>query len=477
MADHTPSSPVPNPAGAAGEAQPPGAGGPAGGLTAAVRERVRGLMPQARTDLADLVAIPTLADPRQVDPEECRRGARWVRDAFRGAGIPAVDLVETTDGSIAVVGHRPAEPGMPTVLLYCHYDIQPTGDRALWATDPLTLTERDGRWYGRGAADCKGNLVMHLTALRALGTDTGVGVRVIAEGSEEMGTGGLEDLVSTRPDLFAADLILIADAGNVAVGRPTLTTSLRGTADVVVRVETLAGEIHSGMFGGPAPDALAALVHVLASVRDDAGNTTIDGLDASGTWDGTEYPEDRYRADAGILDGVNVLGSGEIADMVWARPTATVLGIDCPPVVGSAAAVQPRASARINLRVPPGLDPATAQDALVAHLQAHVPWGAQVEFERESIGRPFLAHTDGPGYATLRGALGDAFEADVEVSGQGGSIPLCTALAEQHPAAEIALFGVEEPSCAIHAPNESVDPGEIERCAVAEALLLQRLGA
>ncbi len=450
----------------------------ASAVTEELSERVRRLMARARADLAELVAIPTLADARQVDPQECLRGAQWARDAFAAAGIPRTDLVETADGSVAVVGHRPPAPGMPTVLLYSHYDIQPAGDHAAWGSDPFTLTERDGRWYGRGAADCKGNLVMHLTALRALGDDGlgGVGVRVIAEGSEEMGTGGLEQLVVERPELFAADLIIIADSGNVAAGRPTLTTSLRGNANVDVEAETLAGEVHSGMFGGPAPDALAALIAMLASLRSDNGDTTVDGLDASGVWQGAEYPEERFRGDAGVLEGVDLVGSGAIADSVWARPTATVLGIDCPPVVGSAAAVQPRASARINLRVPPGTDPVAAQDALVAHLHTHAPWGARVRVEREAVGRPFLARTDGPGYAALSDALREAFGAEVEYSGQGGAIPLCTALAEQHPEAEIALFGVEEPQCNIHAPNESVDPGEIERCALAEAMLLRRLG-
>ncbi len=450
-------------------------------LAAALAERVRGFMPQAHSDLAELVAVPTLADPRQVDPQECVRGARWVRDAFTAAGIPSMELIETADGSTAVIGHRPARPGRPTVLLYSHYDIQPAGERSAWSSDPFTLTERGGRWYGRGAADCKGNVIMHLTALRALGAepgaDGGTGIRVVVEGSEEMGTGGLEELVRSRPELFAADLIVIADSGNVAVGRPTLTTSLRGNANVDVHVETLAGEVHSGMFGGPAPDALAALVRMLASLRGADGSTTVDGLDASGVWAGAPYPAERFRADAGILDGVDVIGGGAVADAVWARPTATVLGIDCPPVVGSAAAVPPRASARINLRVPPGTDPAAAQDALVRHLHAHAPWGARVRVDRETVGSPFRARTDGPGYAALSSALRTAFGRDVEFSGQGGAIPLCTALAQEHPAAEIALFGVEEPACRIHAADESVDPGEIERCALAEALLLHSLGA
>ncbi|NHU43745.1 dipeptidase [Rhodococcus sp. A14] len=439
-----------------------------------IRSTVAALMPTARDELAELVAMRSVADPRQFPPEECVRAAVWVRDAFIGAGIGHVELLETSDGSHAVVGHQPAPDGAPTVLLYCHYDVQPPGDEKLWHTDPFTLTERDGRWYGRGAADCKGNIVMHLLALRALGTPFPVGIRIVAEGSEEMGTGGLENLVEARPELFDADMILVVDTGNAAVGSPTVTTTLRGIANVVVHVETLTGEVHSGMFGGPAPDALAALVQMLATLRDADGNTVVDGLESDQKWTGVDYPEAQFRTDAGVLDGVRLAGSSSVADAVWARPALTILGIDCPPVVGSAAAIQPRASARLNLRVPPGMDPQKAQDALAAHLENAAPWNARVTVEREAVGSAFRATTDGPGYAALGAAMEEAFGKELGTVGQGGSIPLCNVFSAVDPTAEIALIGVEEPRCLIHAPNESVDPGEIENLAVAEALFLQR---
>ncbi|WP_137723838.1 dipeptidase [Prescottella subtropica] len=447
--------------------------------TGEIRSRVRAQMPAARAELAQLVAFRSIADPRQAPPEECAGAAGWVADAFRGAGIGAVELIETSDGSTAVVGHRPGPDGAPTVLLYSHYDVQPAGDEALWASPPFTLTERDGRWYGRGAADCKGNLVMHLLALRALtagGEPLPVGIRIVSEGSEETGGGGLEQLVRDRPDLFAADVVVIADTGNVAVGAPTLTTSLRGIANVVVHVETLTGELHSGMYGGSAPDALAALVQMLSTLRDLGGNTVVDGLDTAQIWDGVQYPEAQFRADAGVLDGVRLTGSDSVADAVWARPALTILGIDAPPVVGSAAAIQPRASARLNLRVPTGMDPVRAQDALVAHLEKAAPWGARVTVDREAVGAPFRARTSGPGYTALTAALAAAYGTDVVVAGQGGTIPLCTVLAEQFPDAEIVLMGAEEPRALIHAPDESVDPSEIENLAVAEALFLRGLG-
>jgi len=447
-------------------------------LTQRYRDRIRDAMPAARDELATLVAFRSVADPRQFPVAECVGAATWVRDAFADAGIDRVELVETCDGSRAVIGHSPAPEGAPTVLLYSHYDVQPPGNEDLWHSPPFVLTDRDDRWYGRGAADCKGNIMMHLLALRALRADGPfpVGVRIVVEGSEEMGGEGLEQLVAEHPELFDADLIVIGDSGNAEVGQPTLATTLRGIANVVVHVETLAGEIHSGMYGGGAPDALAALVHLLGTLRDDHGNTVVDGLDSTATWNGVPYPEDRFRIDAGILDGVGLPTTGAVADAVWARPALTVLGIDAPPVVGSAAAICPRASARLNLRVPPGVDATAAQYALVAHLEARVPWGAHLRIDREPVGEPFRAATDGPGYAALRAALESAYGRAVGTAGQGGSIPLCTALQRAVPGAEIALIGVEEPRCVIHAPDESVDPTEIENLAVAEALLLRSLG-
>ncbi|WP_037614709.1 dipeptidase [Streptomyces aureus] len=435
---------------------------------------IAGLMGRAKTDLAELVAIPSVADPRQYPPEECRRAAQWVADAFTEAGLHDVHLAETPDGSHAVIGHRPPPPGAPTVLLYCHYDVQPPLDDDAWTTPPFALTERDGRWYGRGTADCKGNIVMHLTALRALGDDIPVGLKFVAEGSEEQGTGGLEGYVAQHPEQFLADALLVCDTGNAEVGTGTATITLRGLVNVVVTVETLAGEIHSGMFGGPAPDALAALIQLLSTLRDPAtGATRVEGLDCEGTWEGVGYDEGQFRADAGVLDGVGLTGTGTVADRLWARPAVTVLGVDCPRVVGSAAAVPPTARARVSLRIPPGTDPAAARAALTRHLTGAAPWGVRVSVEDESAGAPFRAATDGPAYAALGRAMDEVYGKPLAFLGQGGSIPLCNVLAETYPRAEIVLMGVEEPKCLIHAPNESVDPSEIEHMAHVEALFLR----
>lgn len=441
-----------------------------------LRQRVHDLMPQARADLATMVAFRSVHDPAQFPVEECQAMVDYLVDAFTKAGLSDVRAYETPDGSQAVCGHKPGPPGAPTVLLYFHHDVQPPLDEASWETPVWELTERNNRWYGRGAADCKGNIAMHLTALRALGDDLPVSIKIVGEGSEEQGTGGLEAFVPGHVELLSADTILVADTGNFAVGIPSLTTSLRGIANIWVTVRTLSSAMHSGMFGGAAPDALAALIAMLATLRDEDGNTTVHGLDANQHWPGAAYPAEQFRQDANVLDGVDLLGSS-VADMVWARPAATVLGIDCPPVVGSSASIQPGARARINLRVPPGTNAKEAQNALIEHLRAVAPWHVQLEFEREADGEPFTASLDGPGYEAMATAMRDAYGRDLVTAGQGGSIPLCNVFADTFPQAEIMLIGVEEPLCLIHAPNESVDPTEIEKMALVEALFLQRYAA
>ena len=442
-----------------------------------LRARIANLMGQARTELAELVAIRSVADPRQFPPEECARAARWVRDAFAGAGFTDAWLAEMADGSQAVLGSRQcADPDAATVLLYAHYDVQPPLNEADWRTPPFELTEVGGRWYGRGTADCKGNILAHLAALRALGDAVPVHLKLVIEGSEET-TGALDGFVPQHADLLRADAILVCDSGNAAVGHPAVTVSLRGAADVIVGVAALASELHSGLFGGAAPDALAALVAMLATLRDAAGNTTVAGLDNTQTWPGAPYPAEKFRADAGVLGGVSLLGGAPVADMVWARPAVTIVGIDCPPVLGSAPAITPRASARLNLRVPPGTSAQSAAEALVSHLHAVAPWGVQVTTEIQAPGAGFQARTGGPAYQAIAAAMQEAYGRPMVTLGDGGSIPLCAVLADTYPDAELILMGVEEPLALIHSPNESVDPTEIAAMALTEALFLQRYAA
>ncbi|MDK1474728.1 dipeptidase [Streptomyces sp. 549] len=441
----------------------------------ALATTVAALMPQARTELAELVRFRSVADPAQFPRSECEAAASWVARTLQAEGFRDVALVDTPDGTQSVYGELPGPEGAPTVLLYAHYDVQPPGDEAAWLSPPFELTERDGRWYGRGAADCKGGLVMHLLALRALRANGGVPVTVklVAEGSEEQGTGGLERYAEAHPELLAADAVVIGDSGNFRAGLPTVTGILRGMTLLRVSVDTLEGALHSGQFGGAAPDALAALIRVLDSLRAEDGSTSVDGLASDAVWEGLQYPPEDFRRDAKVLDGVELIGSGTVADRIWARPAVTVLGIDCPPVVGATPSVQPAARALVSLRVPPGVDAAEATKLLTAHLHAHTPWGARVTVEQVGQGQPFRADTGSPAYTAMAEAMRQAYDGvEMAIAGQGGSIPLCSTLAVLYPDAEILLTGLSEPQAQIHAVNESVSPEELERMSVAEALFL-----
>ncbi|MEV5388257.1 dipeptidase [Streptomyces sp. NPDC052721] len=443
-------------------------------------ETVASLLPRAKAELTELVAFKSVADFTQFPKSESDAAAGWIADALRAEGFADVALLDTPDGTRSVYGHLPGPEGAKTVLLYAHYDVQPPLDEAGWVTPPFELTERDGRWYGRGTADCKGGFIMHLLALRALRANGGVPVHVkmIVEGSEEQGTGGLERYAEQHPELLEADTIVIGDAGNFRVGLPTVTTTLRGMTMLRVRIDTLAGNLHSGQFGGVAPDALAALIRVLDSLRAEDGSTTVDGLDATAKWDGLQYAEDQFRTDAKVLDGVELIGHGSVADRIWARPAVTVLGIDCPPVVGATPSVQSSARALISLRVPPGVDAAEATRLLQAHIEAHTPWGARVSTEQIGQGQPFRADTSSPAYQAMADAMAVAYPGEtMQYAGQGGSIPLCNTLAGLYPKAEILLIGLSEPEAQIHAVNESVSPEELERLSVAEALFLRNYAA
>ncbi|MFD8089631.1 dipeptidase [Streptomyces malaysiensis] len=436
---------------------------------------VAALQPRARAELAELVAFKSVADPAQFPRSECEAAAGWVADALRAEGFEEVALLDTPDGTQSVYGFLPGPAGAPTVLLYAHYDVQPPLDEDAWHTPPFELTERDGRWYGRGAADCKGGVIMHLTALRALKENGGVpvNVKMIVEGSEEQGTGGLERYAETNPELLTADTIVIGDAGNFRVGLPTVTATLRGMTLLRISVDTLEGNLHSGQFGGAAPDALAALIRALDSLRAEDGSTTVKGLDPDAEWDGLQYPEEDFRKDAKVLDGVGLIGSGTVADRIWARPSVTVLGIDCPPVIGATPSVQASARALVSLRVPPGVAAEEANRLLAEHLRSSVPWGARLSVEQIGQGQPFRADTTSPAYAAMREAMRLAYDGqEMAIAGQGGSIPLCNTLASLYPEAELLLIGLSEPEAQIHAVNESVSPEELEKLSLTEALFL-----
>jgi acetylornithine deacetylase/succinyl-diaminopimelate desuccinylase-like protein len=439
-----------------------------------IRAAVTRLLPSVRADLDRLVRIPSVsADPDSGPHMEA--GAETVADLLRSGGLPEVEIVRAGAGRPAVLGRQPAPPGAPTVLLYAHYDVQPIGQRDRWQSPPFTPTERDGRLFGRGAADDKAGIAVHLAALRAHAGRPPVGVVVLIEGEEEIGSPTLAGLLEAHRDRLAADVVVLADSSNWTPEVPALTTSLRGGANVQVEVRTLHHAVHSGMYGGAVPDALTALCRLLATLHDERGNVSVAGL-VTGAAQAPDLSASRLRRDAGVVDGVQLIGSGPLTDRLWARPSISVIGIDAPPVAGAANTLVPSARALISMRVAPGDDASRARAALETHLRAHAPWGAQVTVRPGGTAAPFTARTDGVAYRAARDAFAEAWgTAPVEI-GVGGSISFVGRFAELLPRAEILITGVEDPDTRAHGENESLHLAMFERACLAEALLLQKLG-
>lgn len=438
-----------------------------------LRARVTADMPRVRAELEQLVRIPGCAFPGFPD-EQIERACSAAMQIMRASGYQQVERVDIPGGKPAVLAEAPGPEGSPTVLLYAHYDVQPGGDESLWISPPFEPTERDGRLYGRGAADDKSGVVMHAALMRAFEGQPPCTVRVILEGEEEWG-GPFAGYPRSHPELFAADAIVVADVGNARIGEPTFTTALRGMAAVTVECRTLQGSVHSGMFGGPAPDALMALIVLLATLRNEDGDTVIDGIEGH-AWNGAQMDETTFRDLAGVQSDQPLVGTGTVASRLFTMPVANVIGIDAPPTQGAINAVIPWARARVSLRIPPGMNAQAATKALTDHLQSHVPWGVGVTVTADAAGQGVEVETSGPAYAAARQAMELAYGSAAQEIGAGGSIPLIDALSEAVPGAEILLFGAQDPLARIHAPNESVDLQELQRALLAEVLFVARFG-
>src|SRR3954447_21955039 len=440
----------------------------------AIRTAVRDVMPSVRADLEALVRIPSVsADPAR--KAEVRRSAEATADLFRAEGFDDVQILAAGEGAPAVVARRPAPAGAPTVLLYAHHDVQPVGDPADWDSDPFEPTERGDRLYGRGAADDKAGIAAHLAAIRAHGGDLPVGITVLVEGEEEVGSPTLEDFLSQYQDLLAADVIVIADSGNWDIGEPALTTSLRGLVDCFVEVRTLDHGVHSGMWGGVVPDAVTAMVRLLATLHDDEGNVAVKGLHSGPAAD-VDYPLERIRAESGIKDGVSLIGSGPVVERLWTKPAISVIGLDATRTAEASNTLIPSVRAKISVRLAPGDSSAEAMQRLREHLEKHAPWGAQVTFTPGEYGEPTRIDATGPAYDAARAAFRDAWDGVEPVDmGVGGSIPFIAAFAEAFPQAAVLVTGVEDPDTRAHGANEGLHLAEFERVCLAEALLLHNL--
>ncbi|WP_417235064.1 dipeptidase [Arthrobacter sp.] len=449
----------------------------------ALTERVNHAFEQTVSELKSLVAIPGIAW-EAFDASELDRSAEAVAALVRSTGmddvrILSVDTEDGVPGAPAVVGRRPAQPGKPTILLYAHHDVQPPGDAELWQTSPFEATEINGRLFGRGAADDKAGIMVHIASLRAVldaVEDFGVGVTYFFEGEEEAGSRSFRPFLEQHRDALAADVIVVADSSNWKVGVPALTTSLRGMVGAVIDIRVLEHAVHSGMFGGPVLDAPTLAARLIASFHDDQGNVAVEGLLARDT-DPVDYPEADFRADSSVLDGVRLAGSGALADRLWNKPALSVIGIDVPSVAVSSNTLQPATRVKISVRLAPGQDPQAAADALQRHVEAQDLFGAQVDFTAVEQGNAFATDTTAAAPRASLWSLEKAWGVTPVETGIGGSIPFIADLLELYPQAQILVTGVEDPDSRAHSANESLHLEDFRKAILAEALLLARLDA
>lgn len=444
----------------------------------ALRARLDDLIDQSVSELEDLVRIPSIAfEGYDRAPVEASAGA--VAELLASTGLPDVRIERIDGGSPAVIARRPAAEGRPTVLLYAHHDVQPTGDAAAWTSDPFTPERRGERLFGRGAADDKAGVMAHVTALRLVGdelAERGIGVTVFVEGEEECGSPTFRPFIETFASDLAADVIVVADSANWAVGTPALTTSLRGVVDLVVTVRVLDHAVHSGLFGGPVLDAVTMLSRLIATLHDEDGEVAVEGLVRADD-PAVDMPEADYRRDAGVLPDVRLAGSGPLTARLWTRPAIAVIGIDATDVMHASNTLIPQASAKISLRIPSGQDPQAAMDALSSHLKDHAPFGAEVTITPGEQGRPFRSGEDTEAMHLARSAFRRAWGVEPVDTGLGGSIPFIADLLEVFPGAEVLVTGVEDPDSRAHGIDESLHLGEFARVCLAEALLLRDAGA
>lgn len=441
--------------------------------TADIAAAVDRVLPDILKDLSELVRVPSISsDPAHA--EDVERSAEMVAAMLRDVGCPDVEIV-SEDGHPAVIGRFPAPGGAPTVTLYAHHDVQPAGALEQWTTAPFIPTERHGRLYARGAADDKGGIGVHLAALAAFDGEPPVGVTVFIEGEEEIGSPSLPRLLERHGHKLACDVFLIADSGNWAVGEPAFTTSLRGMATIDVRVATLDHALHSGQYGGVVPDALMALTRLLASLHDDAGAVAVRGLRHATPEHGLDYPEDRLRAEAAPLPGVELIGTGPVTDRMWHQPAITVIGIDTTSVAAASNTLIPAATARISVRLAPGDDPEDAHRAVTAHLQQHAPWGAHVTVTPVGGGRPVSLNLTGSIADAADAAWGEGFGVSPVRVGMGGSIPLTQEFRELHPDAQVLITAVVDPDSRMHGIDESLNLDDFAKACRSEALFLAKL--
>ncbi len=433
--------------------------------------------PQIVADLAGLMRIPSVSW-EGFDDAHLEASATRVAELCESTGLFGhVGIYRHGGGAPAVIARREPMGDAPTVVLYAHHDVQPPGQEAQWHSPAFEPTVRGGRLYGRGSADDKAGIAVHLGALRALASlhaeDFRLGVVMFIEGEEENGSPSFAGFLSEHRRLLHGDVIIVADSDNPSTTTPALTVSLRGNVTATLRVRTLSHAVHSGMFGGALPDAMMAFSSLAASFYDSDGGLAVRGLESPAASEAGEALE--VGPEAPLARGVREVGHGSLPQRLWRSAALTITGMDLPSVAHASNTLLPEVSAKLSLRVPPGMASAQALALLEAHIAARIPFGAQWELDDVSLGEPFALDASAPALDLAAKALGEGFGAQAVYQGVGGSIPFISQLAEVFPEAQILVTGIEDPDTRAHSPNESLDLQVLWRAMVAEALLLAEL--
>ncbi len=409
--------------------------------------------------LSEMVKIPSISSDKD-HRDDVDASAQFVENLFADLGLNT-QVIKVAGGMPAVLAHTEIDPDKKTVLLYAHHDVQPVGDINLWKTDPFTPEIIDGRLFGRGSGDDKSGVVIHYNVIKQLKSELPVNIKVFIEGEEEIGSPTMASFIEQNRAALEADVIVIADSGNIKIGVPTVTTTLRGLVDGIIEVDQPMRPIHSGVGGGVVPDAFMVLSKIIASFHDEKGNLMIEGL-TSTDMQVTELEESFLKKMLGSEE-IHLFDTESISKRLWLEPALDVLAIDAPAVKDAVNLVIPKAKAKVSLRLPPTEDPEHAMKMLEEHVMKNIPWNASVKFIPNSKGSGVVADPNKPFTKELVKSFNSIWKNDTAFIGIGGSIPFANDFVREFPNAELVLIGAgDEELGNAHAPNESVQIDHIE---------------
>jgi acetylornithine deacetylase/succinyl-diaminopimelate desuccinylase-like protein len=440
-------------------------------------------------DLAKLVAVPSISTDGE-HQRELDRCAELTCDLMRETGLNNVGVLRSGASNPYAYGEWLGAPGKPTVFLYAHHDVQPVNFVGDWLSDPWTLTERDGRLYGRGSADDKGAIAVQLGAIAAHLKTAGslpVNIKMLVEGEEEVGSKNLDAFFHEHKDRLRSDVIVVCDTENIDTGVPSITYSLRGLVACLVEVQSATKPVHSGMAGGMLADAALALNVILSRLYWKNGKIPIPGfydkvrkVTSSERRACRKLPGDdaSWRRDMGILDGVNLAVEGKTHpfEQTWRRPAITIIAQEASSIKGASNQVLPKASAIVSCRIVPDQDPAEVYEQIKAHLTKDPPWGVKVSVKPAGAGKWWITDPQGPAFEAAMKSLKKGYGAKPVAIGCGGSIGFVGPLADLFGGAPALLLGIEDPKTNAHAPNESLDAGDFRKLTASLAYLFDNLG-